>query len=149
MDDLEPSFRGLSESFEQGYAGTQERLVKPEVPAADGLKRSVNTQFVCHKPVMPSFHGICRRTVLGIGVFRGDNTIQDAGDHFGRIVFELNYEIRQHAVQAPAAWIVTSGTGNPEPFRLPALIPDDPAAVVAVAEAALLTGWANIISALN
>ena len=47
-------------------------------------------------------------------------------------------------------------TGNPiyrDSFthipRLTALIPDDPVAMVTVAEVAFLTGWANIISALN
>ena len=149
MDDLEPSFRGLSESFEQGYAGTQERLVKPEVPAADGLKRSVNTQFVCHKPVMPSFHGILTGPVFRIRVIRVNNPIQDTGDQFCGILLELYQQIRQHAVEFSASRIITPAPGDPEPFRDAAFVPEDTFAVITVTQMALFAGWANIITALS
>ena len=64
-------------------------------------------------------------------------------------MLELNHEIRQHTMQTSASGIVAFGTGDPKPFRLTALIPDDSVAMVTVAEVAFLTGWANIISALN
>ena len=149
MDDLEPSFRGLSESFEQGYAGTQERLVKPEVPAADGLKRSVNTQFVCHKPVMPSFHGILTGPVFRIRVIRMNDPIQDTGDQFCGILLELYQQIRQHAVEFSASRIITPAPGDPEPFRDAAFVPEDTFAVITVTQMALFAGWANIITALS
>ena len=149
MDGLEPSFRGLSESFEQGYAGTQECLVKTEVPAADGLKRSVNTQFVCHKPVMPSLHGILAGPVFRICVIRMNDPIQDTRDHLGRILLELDKQIRQHAVELSAPWIVTSASGDPEPFRDAALMTEDAFAVITIAKMAFLTGRANIITALR
>ena len=149
MDDLEPSFRGLSESFEQGYAGTQERLVKPEVPAADGLKRSVNTQFVCHKPVMPSFHGILTGPVFRIRIIRMNDPIQDTGDQFCGILLELYQQIRQHAVEFSASRIITPAPGDPEPFRDAAFVPEDTFAVISVTQMALFAGWANIITALS
>jgi hypothetical protein len=149
MDDLEPSFRGLSESFEQGYAGTQERLVKPEVPAADGLKRSVNTQFVCHKPVMPSFHGILTGPVFRIRIIRMNDPIQDTGDQFCGILLELYQQIRQHAVEFSASRIITPAPGDPEPFRDAAFVPEDTFAVITVTQMALFAGWANIITALS
>ena len=149
MDDLEPSFRGLSESFEQGYAGTQERLVKPEVPAADGLKRSVNTQFVCHKPVMPSFHGILTGPVFRIRIIRMNDPIQDTGDQFCGILLELYQQIRQHTVEFSASRIITPAPGDPEPFRGSAFMPEDTFAVISVTQMALFAGWANIITALS
>ena len=149
MDDLEPSFRGLSESFEQGYAGTQERLVKPEVPAADGFKRSVNTQFVCHKPVMPSFHGILTGPVFRIRIIRMNDPIQDTGDQFCGILLELYQQIRQHAVEFSASRIITPAPGDPEPFRDAAFVPEDTFAVITVTQMALFAGWANIITALS
>ena len=132
MDDLEPSFRGLSESFEQGYAGTQERLVKPEVPAADGLKRSVNTQFVCHKPVMPSLHGILAGTVLCVGVIRMNDPVQNTGDHLCGILLELHHQVRQHTVKLSTPGIIAPASGDPEPFQAPSFMPEDAFAVIAV-----------------
>ena len=149
MDDLEPSFRGLSESFEQGYAGTQERLVKPEVPAADGLKRSVNTQFVCHKPVMPSLHGILAGPVFRIRIIRMNDPVQDTGDQFCGILLELYHQIRQHTVEFSASRIVTPASWDPEPFRGSAFMPEDTFAVISVTQMTLFAGWANIITALS
>ena len=149
MDDLEPSFRGLSEPFEQGYAGTKERLVKPEVPAADGLKRSIDTQFVCHKPVMPSFHGILTGPVFRIHVIRTNDSIQDTGDQLGGILLKLYHQIRQHAVELSASRIVTQASWDPEPFRGSVFVPEDTFAVISIAQMALFTGRANIITALS
>ena len=149
MDGLQPSFRGLSEPFEQRYAGTKERLVKPEVPAANGLKHSVNTQFVCHKPVVPSFHSVLTGQVFRIRIIRMNDPIQDTGDHLSGILLELNHQIRQHAVQLSAPWIVALASGDPEPFRDATLMTEDAFAVIAIAKMAFLTGRANIISALR
>ena len=149
MDGLQPSFRGLSEPFEQRYAGTKECLVKPEVPAANGLKHSVDTQFVCHKPVVPSFHSVLTGPVFRICVIRMNDPIQDTRDHLGRILLELDKQIRQHAVELSAPWIVTSASGDPEPFRDAALMTEDAFAVITIAKMAFLTGRANIITALR
>lgn len=149
MDGLEPSFRGLSESFEQGYAGTQECLVKTEVPAADGLKRSVNTQFVCHKPVMPSLHGILAGPVFRIRIIRMNDPVQDTGDQLGGILLELYHQIRQHAVEPSASRVVAPAPGNPKPFRDAALVPEDAFAVITIAQMAFFAGRANIITALS
>ena len=149
MDGLEPSFRGLSESFEQGYAGTQECLVKTEVPAADGLKRSVNTQFVCHKPVMPSLHGILAGPVFRICIIRMNDPVQDTGDQLGGILLELYHQIRQHAMKFSASRIVALASGDPEPFRDTAFVPEYALAVITVAQMAFFTGRANIITALS
>ena len=149
MDGLEPSFRGLSESFEQGYAGTQECLVKTEVPAADGLKRSVNTQFVCHKPVMPSLHGILAGPVFRIRIIRMNDPVQDTGDQLGGILLEIYHQIRQHAVEPSASRVVAPAPGNPKPFRDAALVPEDAFAVITVEQMAFFTGRANIITALS
>ena len=149
MDGLEPSFRGLSESFEQGYAGTQECLVKTEVPAADGLKHSVDMQFVCHKPVVPSFHSVLTGPVFRICVIRMNDPIQDTRDHLGRILLELDKQIRQHAVELSAPWIVTSASGDPEPFRDTTLMAENALAVITVVQMAFFTGRANIITALS
>ena len=149
MDGLEPSFRGLSEPFEQGYAGTEERLIKPELPAADGLECPIDTQFVCHKPVMPAFHGILAGTVLRVSVVRIDDLIQDAGDHLRGILLELYHQVRQHAVELSAPRVVAPASGDPEPFRIAAFVPEDAFAVITVAQMAFFTGRANIITALS
>jgi len=149
MDGLEPSFRGLSESFEQGYAGTQECLVKTEVPAADGLKRSVNTQFVCHKPVMPSLHGILAGPVFRIRIIRMNDPVQDTGNQLGGILLEIYHQIRQHAVEPSASRVVAPAPGNPKPFRDAALVPEDAFAVITIAQMAFFAGRANIITALS
>ena len=147
MDDLEPSFRGLSESFEQGYVGTEERLVKPEIPTADGLKRPVDTQFVCHKPVMPSFHGILAGPVFRIRIIWMNDPVQDTGDQLGGILLELYHQIRQHAVDPSASRIVAPASGDPEPFLIPSFVSEDAFAVIAITQMAFFTGWANIITA--
>ena len=149
MDGLEPSFRGLSESFEQGYAGTQECLVKTEVPAADGLKRSVDKQFVCLKPVMPSLHGILAGPVFRIRIIRMNDPVQDTGNQLGGILLEIYHQIRQHAVEFSASRIITPAPGDPEPFRDAAFMPEDTFAVITVTQMALFAGWANIITALS
>ena len=149
MDGLEPSFRGLSESFEQGYAGTQECLVKPEVPAAGGLKCSVDTQFVRPKPVMPSFHGILTGPVFRIRIIRMNDPIQDTGDQLSGILLELYHQIRQHAVELSTSRVVTPASWDPEPFRISAFVPEDTFAVIPEAQMPLFTGRANIITALS
>ena len=149
MDGLKPSLRGLSEPFEQGYAGTQERLVKPEVPAANGLKHSVDTQFVCHKPVVPSFHSVLTGPVFRICVIRMNDPIQDTRDHLGGILLELYKKIRKHAMELSASGIVAPASRDPEPFRISTLMPEDTFAVIAIAKMAFVTGWANIITALS
>ena len=149
MDGLKPSLRGLSEPFEQGYAGMKEHLVKTKIPAADRLERSVDTQFVCHKPVMPSFHGILTGPVFRIRVIRMNDPIQDTGDQLCGILLELYHQIRQHAVEFSAPWVITPASWDPEPFRGSAFVPEDTFAVISVTQMALFAGWANIITALS
>ena len=149
MDGLKPSFRGFSESFKQGYAGTKKCLVKPKVPAADGFEYSVDTQFVCYKPVMPSFHGVFTWTILCVGVIRMNDLIQNAGDNFCRIVFELHQKIRKHTVDLPASGVITPASGDPKPFRVPTFMPEDTSAVIPVTQMTFITGRANIITALS
>ena len=147
MDGLQPSFRGLSEPFEQRYAGTKECLVKPEVPAADGLKRSVDTQFVCHQPVMPALHGVLTGPVFRIRVIRMNDIIQDTGDQLSGILLEPYHQIRQHAVELSATRIVAPASWDPEPFRGTAFVSEDAFAVITVVQMAFFTGRANIITA--
>ena len=149
MDSLEPSFRGMSEPFEQGYAGTEEHLVKPEVPACDGLKRSVDTKFICHKPVMPSFHGFLAGPIFRVSIVRLNDLIQDAGDHLSGILLEYDHQVRKHAVKLSASRIITPASGDPEPFRNAPLMSKDSFAVITITQMTFFTGRAKIISALN
>ena len=82
-------------------------------------------------------------------ISRLNESIQDSGDHLSGILFELDHQIRKHAMKLPASRIIAPTSGNPEPFRGAAFVPEDAFAVVAVTQLAFFTGWANIITALR
>ena len=108
---------------------------------------SVDIGAVQPDPALPPADRSRRRGV--IGPVHIQPVTYGVGDHIFCVVFERNQDIREHAVYPAALWIAALMPRDEYLFRLPAFVPDNPAAVISEEEDPFLAHGTKVFSAVR